>query len=65
MNIQLNGTTHTTKAATLAELVIELKLADKRFAVEMNHALVPKSQHQDTPLSEGDIIEIVHAVGGG
>lgn len=65
MNIKLNGSEHETTANTLAELVTELDLAGKRFAVEMNEALVPKSQHDCTELTDGDIVEVVRAVGGG
>ncbi|WP_197468774.1 MoaD/ThiS family protein, partial [Alcanivorax sp. HI0083] len=27
--------------------------------------IVPKSQHADFSLNEGDVVEIVHAIGGG
>ena len=37
----------------------------KRYAVELNGEIVPKSQHGATPLKDGDRIEIVIAVGGG
>jgi sulfur carrier protein len=34
-------------------------------AVELNLDIVPRSQHASTRLSEGDRIEVVHAIGGG
>ena len=35
------------------------------IAVERNGEIVPRGRHADTPLAEGDQIEIVVAVGGG
>jgi sulfur carrier protein len=49
----------------LAELLDRLDLAGKRIAVEKNGEIVPKSQHAATPVSDGDRLEIVVAVGGG
>lgn len=37
----------------------------KRYAVELNGEIVPKSRHAATPLNNGDRVEIVIAVGGG
>jgi sulfur carrier protein len=50
---------------TVAGLIEQLGYAGKRIAVERNGEIVPKSQHQTTPLTEGDRLEIVVAVGGG
>jgi sulfur carrier protein len=33
--------------------------------VEVNHQIVPRSQHTSYVLAEGDQVEIVHAIGGG
>lgn len=65
MNIYINGEARQVKASTLAELVVELELQQKRIAVEMNSNLVPKSRHASTLLSDGATIEIIQAVGGG
>lgn len=66
MNIQLNGDRRTTgSATTVAGLLDELGLADKRVAVERNGELVPKSRHADQAIEDGDRIEIVRAIGGG
>ncbi|MFP3616279.1 sulfur carrier protein ThiS, partial [Paraburkholderia sp. SIMBA_050] len=46
-------------------LLETLGYAGKRVAVERNGEIVPKSQHAQTALSDGDQIEIVVAVGGG
>jgi sulfur carrier protein len=50
---------------TVAALVHTLDLGDRRVAVEVNGAVVPRGAHADTPLSDGDRVEIVHAIGGG
>jgi sulfur carrier protein len=51
--------------ATVADLIRDLALEDKRIAVERNGQIVPRSRHADTPLAMGDRIEVVRAVGGG
>ena len=43
----------------------ELDLAGKRVAVERNGEIVPRSQHGDARVADGDQLEIVVAVGGG
>lgn len=66
MNILCNGEPLDLKRGlSVADLVAQLELAQKRIAVELNHRIVPKSQHATTLLSSGDTVEIVHAIGGG
>jgi len=66
MQIQLNGAPRQLPdTATVAALIDVLGFTGKRLAVERNGEVVPRSQHAATPLSDGDRIEIVHAVGGG
>ena len=50
---------------TIAALIEQLQLTGKRIAVEINEEIVPRSAHTNTPLHEGDKVEIVHAIGGG
>jgi sulfur carrier protein len=50
---------------TLAELSRILGLDGRRFALEHNGTIVPRSLHASTELHEEDRLEIVHAVGGG
>ncbi len=52
-------------AATLADLLREMRLEGKRVAVERNGEIVPRSRYADTQLATGDKLEIVGAVGGG
>ena len=66
MRILVNGDWREVPAGTtLADLLKELNLSDKPVAVERNLEVVPKSKHAETPLAEGDRLEIVTLVGGG
>ncbi|TRZ90813.1 MAG: sulfur carrier protein ThiS [Rhodocyclaceae bacterium] len=66
MDIIINGEPQQLPVAmTVSALLAERGLAGKRVAVERNGEIVPKSRHAETPLSAGDKIEIVVAVGGG
>ncbi len=51
--------------ATVATLVRVLELGPGRVAVERNGRLVPRVEHERTPLAEGDRLEVVTLVGGG
>ena len=65
MQIFLNGESQETSCQNLLQLVQELALDGKRFAVEMNEMIISKSKLELTAISEKDRIEIIHAVGGG
>lgn len=66
MEIVLNGASREVPdGLTAAELVESLGLAGRRYAMEINGELVPRSAHPAHRLIPGDRVEIVHAVGGG
>ncbi|CRI65048.1 Thiamine biosynthesis protein ThiS [Thiocapsa sp. KS1] len=66
MQIILNGAvTEVADALTMAELIAQLRLADRRLAVEVNAELVPRSRFSEHRLAPQDQVEIIHAVGGG
>lgn len=65
MNIELNGDTFEFSGETVADLVTELKLTGRRYAVEVNRDIIPRSDHAGHRLAEGDRVEVIHAVGGG
>lgn len=65
MQIFLNGEPKETTCQNLLQLIQELSLEGKRFAVEMNEMIISKSKLEQTSISAKDRIEIIHAVGGG
>jgi len=66
MKILLNGQEKRLEASiTIAALLQEMELADKRVAVEVNQEIVPRSRHGEHQLKDNDRVEIVRAIGGG
>jgi sulfur carrier protein len=66
MQIQLNGEPRRFECApTVTELLEAEGLGGRRVAVEVNRAIVPKSRHGERRLEDGDVVEIVQALGGG
>jgi sulfur carrier protein len=66
MKIEVNGELRElSTGATVADLIDQLSLTGKRLAVELNEDIVPRSQHADIRLNDGDRVEVVHAIGGG
>lgn len=51
--------------ASIAELVGSLELDPAKVAVERNGEIVPRSTLGNVQLGDGDVLEIVHFVGGG
>ena len=49
----------------LISLLAELELTGKRIALEKNGEIVPRSLFSTQLLDDGDVLEIVVAVGGG
>ncbi|OFE13200.1 thiamine biosynthesis protein ThiS [Pseudohongiella acticola] len=66
MKIQVNGDYIKVAENTSIEgLLAQLDMTQGRVAVEVNADIVPRSQHPQHTLHEGDRVEIVHAIGGG
>ena len=65
LSLIVNGESRQTSAATVAQLVAELELMPEMVAVEHTGAIVPRSTLGDAALADGDVLEIVHFVGGG
>lgn len=65
ISITVNGEPRHTAAATIADFVRELGLKVAKVAVEHNGVIAPRSALEQVPLANGDVLEIVHFVGGG
>ncbi len=65
ITVTVNGESRRTSATTVAALVRELALDPAKVAVERNGAIAPRSTLEIVALTEGDVLEIVHFVGGG
>ena len=66
MQILLNGETRELAEDTrLGELIATLDLQDRRYAVEVNEELIPRSEHAQHRLQTDDRVEVVQAIGGG
>ena len=50
---------------TVANLLQHFELQQKVVIVEWNEMILEKTSHQETKLSDGDKVELVHFVGGG
>jgi thiamine biosynthesis protein ThiS len=66
MQITLNGDVKEVRdGITVRELLSDLKILERRVAVEINRELVTRSLHESRKIEQGDIVEIVTLVGGG
>jgi len=65
LTLTVNGETRRSSAPTIADLVLELELKPEKVAVERNGVIVPRSTLAEAALADGDVLEIVHFVGGG
>ena len=50
---------------SVAALLVMLGLDSRKVAVERNEEIVPRSVYAETWLTSGDMLEIVHFIGGG
>ena len=53
------------RGTTVARLIRELGLGERRVAVERNREVVPRDRHASCELEAGDRLELVTFVGGG
>lgn len=66
LRITLNGDARQVPGPmTLAALLEHLGLDARAVVVERNGAIVRRPSLADTPVATGDVIELVHFVGGG
>jgi len=66
LSLTVNGEPRRVAAgSSIADLVTGLGLDPKKVAVEHNAEIAPRSTLAAVMLAEGDVLEIVHFVGGG
>jgi thiamine biosynthesis protein ThiS len=66
LSLTLNGDPRRVAVGlSVADLVREIGLDPAKVAVERNLEIVPRSTLSHAFLAEGDVLEIVHFVGGG
>jgi sulfur carrier protein len=66
MRLEINGEPREVEeGATIGSLLVSLGLGGRPVAVERNRAIVPRAEHAQTTLREGDQLELVQFVGGG
>jgi sulfur carrier protein len=66
MRVTVNGEAREIAESTTVRGLIELlDLTGGPVAVERNGEVVPRAEHPGAALAEGDVVEIVHFVGGG
>jgi sulfur carrier protein len=66
MKLTVNGEAHEVPdGVTVQALLRHLTLEEGPVAVEVNQTIVPRADHPARKLAAGDVIEIVHLVGGG
>ncbi len=66
MNLTVNGKDYElADDATVAALVVDMGLAGKPLAVELNKEVIRFRDHPTTTLNDGDTVEVVTLVGGG
>ena len=65
LHIVVNGEELESCSATLAALVRELDLAEARVATALNQCFIPRAKRHETPLADGDRVEIVSPRQGG
>ena len=66
MRVTVNGASREVPPGmTVRELVALLGFDSGPVAVEKNLEVVPRAEHARAVLNEGDVVEIVHFVGGG
>lgn len=63
--ITVNGQIISTEQDNVKAVLDELELTQGRYAVEIDEALIPKSELMATVLVQNMSIEVVQAVGGG
>lgn len=66
MRLTINGEIRDVPdALTVRGLLVHLDLVAGPVAVEVNRVIITRAEHVAHPLKDGDVLELVHLVGGG
>jgi sulfur carrier protein len=66
VNVMINGTAHQlTEGSTVATAVAEMTAAATGVAAAVNGEVVRRGSWSDTPVRDGDLVEVITAVQGG
>jgi len=66
MTVTVNGEERAVASeTTVAAIIADLGFGPRRVAVEVNCDVIPQDQYHGRRLASGDVVEIVHFVGGG
>jgi len=66
IQIQLNGKPHEAAPATsVRDLILSLDLQPEMIVVERNRTILRREQYAEVAVEAGDVLELVHFVGGG
>jgi sulfur carrier protein len=66
MEVTVNGSRRDVPdGLSVRALVEHVGLTEGPVAVEINGAIIPRARHAEHPVAPGDVVEIVHFVGGG
>ncbi|MFM6832604.1 MAG: sulfur carrier protein ThiS [Novosphingobium sp.] len=65
LSLTVNGEPRRAVPGSIADLVRSLELEPTKVAVERNGEIVPRSTLANVRIADGDVLEIVHFVGGG
>ena len=64
--LKVNGQDHPYEDGMTVTSLLEQSLGiTGRVVVEVNGNIIPSERYKTTPLNKGDMVEIVHFVGGG
>jgi thiamine biosynthesis protein ThiS len=66
LRLTVNGDPRTIPGpASVTDLLTHLGLDPRMVVVELNKEIVRRPRLAETPLKDGDVLELVHFVGGG
>lgn len=66
MIVYINGAARSfPDVLTMQDLLCALEMENQRLAIELNGEILPRRLFSEVCVSDGDRVEIVHAIGGG